>query len=94
MKLWELAARLGLEMRGTGELEIAAPAPVEAAADGMITFAASPKYAAALSSSRASAAIVTEEMANDVHCAVLISADPAYDFARVSERMRLLVRIL
>jgi UDP-3-O-[3-hydroxymyristoyl] glucosamine N-acyltransferase len=85
MKLWELASRLGLEMRGTGELEIAAPAPVEAAADGMITFAASSKYAAALSSSRASAAIVTAEMANDVHCAVLISADPAYDFARVLE---------
>jgi UDP-3-O-[3-hydroxymyristoyl] glucosamine N-acyltransferase len=85
MKLGELASRLGLELRGDGELEIAAPAPIEAAANGMITFANGPKYAAALRSSRASAAIVPKEMANDAQCAVLLSADPAFDFARVLE---------
>lgn len=85
MKLRELASRLGLELRGNGDLEIGAPAPVEAATDGTITFASSLKYAAALRSSRASAAIISKEMANEVHCAVLLSANPAYDFARVLE---------
>jgi len=85
MKLSELASRLRLELRGDGELEIGAPAPVETAADGMITFAVGPKYSAALRSSRASAAIVSKEMANDAQCAVLLSDDPAFDFARVLE---------
>src|SRR5579883_2690564 len=85
MKLSELASRLGLEMRGDGELEIVGPAPIEAAIEGTITFAVGPKYKARLRSSRASAAIVTQEMADDAECAVLLSADPAFDFARVLE---------
>ena len=36
-------------------------------------------------SSRASAAIVTNEMADNAECAVLLSDDPAFDFARVLE---------
>ena len=48
MKLGEIATKLGLELRGDGELEIAMPAPIETAAAGMITFAVGPKYAAAL----------------------------------------------
>lgn len=83
MKLRELALRVGLELRGDGELEIVAPAPVDTAMEGTITFAVSPKYSAVLRSSRASAAIVTDEMANDAECAVLVSGDPAFDFARV-----------
>ena len=85
MKLSELALRLGLELRGDGEIEITAPAPVEAAVAGTITFAVGPKYAAALRSSRASGAIVPEEMAGGAECAVLVSDDPAFDFARVLE---------
>jgi len=85
MKLSELASRLGLELHGNGELDIAAPAPIETATAGMITFAVGPKYAAALRSSRASAAIVPKEMAGDAKCAVLVSTDPAFDFARILE---------
>jgi UDP-3-O-[3-hydroxymyristoyl] glucosamine N-acyltransferase len=85
MKLSELALHLGLELRGNGELEIVAPAPVETAAAGMITFTVGPKYALALRSSRASAAIVPKEMADDAKCAVLVSNNPAFDFARVLE---------
>jgi UDP-3-O-[3-hydroxymyristoyl] glucosamine N-acyltransferase len=85
MKLSELALRLGLELRGDGELEIAAPAPIEAAGPGAITFAVGPKYSAALRSSRASAAIVAHEIAGEANCAVLVSAAPAFDFARVLE---------
>ena len=85
MKLSELASRLGLELHGDGELDIAAPAPIETATAGMITFAVGPKYTAALRSSRASAAIVPKEMAGDAKCAVLVSTDPAFDFARILE---------
>jgi UDP-3-O-[3-hydroxymyristoyl] glucosamine N-acyltransferase len=85
MKLSELALHLGLELRGDGELEIVTPAPVETAAAGMITFAVGPKYALALRSSRASAAIVPKEMAGDAKCAVLVSGNPAFDFARLLE---------
>jgi len=53
MKLKDLALRLGLELRGDGDVEIAMPAPIEAAGDGTITFAANAKYAAALRASRA-----------------------------------------
>src|SRR5689334_15484795 len=85
MKLRELALRLGLELRGNAELEIVAPAPIEAAAEGAITFAIGRQYAAALRSSRASAAIVPEELAHEAQCAVLISSAPAFDFSRVLE---------
>lgn len=83
MKLRELADRLGLEMRGDGEIEITSAAPLEHAAAGAISFAAAPKYAAALRDSGASAAIVPAEMAAEARCAVLVSANPVFDFARV-----------
>jgi UDP-3-O-[3-hydroxymyristoyl] glucosamine N-acyltransferase len=83
MKLKELALRLGLELRGDGEIEVAAPAPIEAAGAGMITFAVGPKYAAALKSSAAAAAIVPPELVPEAGCATLTSANPVFDFARV-----------
>ncbi len=85
MKLNEIAERLGLELRGDGGIEISGPAPLEAAASGTIVFVAGPKYAAALEATRAAAAIVTPELAARARCAVLLSADPAFDFARLLE---------
>jgi UDP-3-O-[3-hydroxymyristoyl] glucosamine N-acyltransferase len=85
MKLKELASRLALELRGDGEREIAAPASIETAGEGTITFAIGPKYSALLRLSRASAAIVAKDIVDDAQCAVLISSDPAFDFARVLE---------
>jgi UDP-3-O-[3-hydroxymyristoyl] glucosamine N-acyltransferase len=83
MKLREIATRLGLELRGAGEIEIAMPAPIESAGAAMITFATGPKYAAALRASGAAAAIVTAEIAADAPCPVLVSVNPTFDFARV-----------
>ncbi|HUY27640.1 MAG TPA: UDP-3-O-(3-hydroxymyristoyl)glucosamine N-acyltransferase [Candidatus Binataceae bacterium] len=86
MKLSELATRLGLELRGDGGAEVFAPAPIEAAAPGMIIFVASAKYAPILKrSGAAAAAIVAAEFAHDAKCPVLISANPYADFARVIE---------
>lgn len=85
MKLKELASRLGLELRGGGDVEITAPAPLEAAAPGAIIFVASAKYLAALRTTAAACAIVPAELAAEAPCAVLISANPYADFARVLE---------
>jgi UDP-3-O-[3-hydroxymyristoyl] glucosamine N-acyltransferase len=81
MKLNELASMLGLELRGDGSADIFAPAPVEAAAPGMIIFVAGEKYAAALQSS-VSAAITTRELAARAKCSTLISTNPYADFSR------------
>jgi UDP-3-O-[3-hydroxymyristoyl] glucosamine N-acyltransferase len=83
MKLSELASRLGLELRGDGSLEIAIPAPIEAAGPGTVTFVAAAKYLPALKAGRPSCAIVLEEFAAEAPCATLISLNPYFDFARV-----------
>ncbi|HYA34004.1 MAG TPA: UDP-3-O-(3-hydroxymyristoyl)glucosamine N-acyltransferase [Candidatus Binataceae bacterium] len=85
MKLAEIASRLGLELRGSGGIDILVPAPIEAAAPGTIVFVANEKYASALEGASASAAIVTAELAARAKCAVLVSANPYYDFSRVLE---------
>ena len=77
MKLGEIAAKLGLELRGDGAVEIAMPAPIEAAGPGMITFAVGAKYAAALRASRASCAIVPEDLVAAAPAATLLSTNPA-----------------
>ncbi|MGH8012669.1 MAG: UDP-3-O-(3-hydroxymyristoyl)glucosamine N-acyltransferase [Candidatus Binataceae bacterium] len=83
MKLGDIARNLGLELNGDGALEVAVPAPIEAAGPGAITFATGAKYTAALRASHATAAIVSRELAAAAPCATLISANPAFDFARV-----------
>jgi len=80
MKLKELAARLELEMRGDGETEIFAPAPIEAAGPGMITFVDGEKFAPHLERTTAAAAIVKREFADKARCPVLISRNPKADF--------------
>ncbi len=83
MKLKELAAKLGLELRGEGGVEIFAPAPIEAAGPGTIIFVASARFAPMLTRTTATAAIVAPEFAAGAKCPVLISANPYADFARV-----------
>jgi len=85
MKLKDLASRLGLELRGDGELEIIAPAPLEAAASGTITFLAHPKYLTLMENSTASCVITSSELAVKVNRASLISSNPYVDFARTLE---------
>ncbi len=70
-------------MRGDGEIEIALPAPIEAAGPGAITFVGSARYLPALRESSAAAAIVLEEFAAAAPCPTLISRNPYFDFARV-----------
>src|SRR5262249_16231831 len=82
MKLKELATRLELELRGDGNTEIFAPAPIEAAGPGMIVFVAAEKFVPQLQRSSASAAIVSSQFADQAKCPILISPNPYADFAR------------
>jgi len=83
VKIHDIAARLKLEFKGDGAIEILTPAPIEVAGPGMITFASGPKYAAALRASAASCAIVPLELVAEARCATIVSANPPFDFARV-----------
>ena len=85
MKLKELAGRLKLPLRGDGDLEIASPAPLEAAMPGTVIFVAAAKYLDALRTTSASCAIVPPDLAAEAPCAVMISENPYSDFARVLE---------
>ncbi len=82
MKLRELSAALGLELRGDGELEIAAAVPIEAATPGTISFVAAPRYLTMLERVAPSCLIIPAELAAEVRCARLISSNPVFDFAR------------
>jgi len=57
-KLKELAELVGGEILGDPEVDITRVAPIDAAAEGDITFVANPKYLASLASCRATAVIL------------------------------------
>jgi len=81
MKLGDLAAQLGCQLEGDGQIEVIRVATIETAGPGDITFLANAKYAAALASTRASAVIVGP----DEHCVatpLLRTRNPYLAFAR------------
>jgi UDP-3-O-[3-hydroxymyristoyl] glucosamine N-acyltransferase len=82
MKLSELAAALGLSLRGAGEEEVSAAAPIDGAGPGTVTFLSSARFVSALAQVRPAAVITTAELAPQVTGAVLLSANPQLDFAR------------
>lgn len=81
MKLSDLAAALGCELRGDGQLEITGVAGMEHASPTELTFLANPKYAHKLKHSRAGAVIVKEAVAG-LAAAQVISANPYLDHSR------------
>jgi len=87
MKLSDLAAALGCELRGDDALDISGVAGVENAAPDQLTFLANPKYTAKAKRTRAGAILVTEplpdiERTGQPALAQLVSANPYLDFAR------------
>lgn len=81
MRLRDLAAQLGCELAGDGEIEITGVAGLEQAGPGEITFLANPKYAPKVKHTRAGA-ILTGEPVRDPPIASVLSANPYLDFAR------------
>jgi UDP-3-O-[3-hydroxymyristoyl] glucosamine N-acyltransferase len=81
MKLGDLAAQLGCQLEGDGEIEITRVATIDAAGPGDITFLANTKYAAELASTRASAVIVGPDDRGSA-AALLRTPNPYLAFAR------------
>ncbi|HWZ33027.1 MAG TPA: UDP-3-O-(3-hydroxymyristoyl)glucosamine N-acyltransferase [Bryobacteraceae bacterium] len=84
MKLAELAATLGCELRGDGAIEILGVAGMEHAAASELTFLANPKYAHKVKHTRAGAVLVSEPI-DGLAAAQLISSNPDLDMARAAE---------
>jgi UDP-3-O-[3-hydroxymyristoyl] glucosamine N-acyltransferase len=84
--LGDLAARLGCRLVGDGAVEVHRVAGIDEAGPGDLTFVTSPRYAARLPSTRASAVIVDDGVA-DAPCAMLRTAEP---YVAVAEAVALL----
>ena len=84
MTLRELADRLQCRLQGDGDADIARVAAIDQAAAGDIAFVDNPRYVPHLSTTKASAVIVGEEIAvpAGARFAVLRSKQPYVDFAR------------
>ena len=81
MKLGDLAAQLGCQLEGDGEIDITRVASIDNAEPGDLTFLANSKYAAELASTRASAVIVGPDDRGSA-AALLRTSNPYLAFAR------------
>jgi UDP-3-O-[3-hydroxymyristoyl] glucosamine N-acyltransferase len=86
LKLKDLADRLNCRLVGDGEVEIRRVAGIERAEAGDVTFIAHERYLSQLAGSRASAVIVTEQVARERPRAdatsLLVTAQPYLAFAQ------------
>lgn len=81
MKLLDLAAALGCELRGDPAIEITGVAGMEHAGPQELTFLANPKYAHKVKNTRAAAILVAQPI-DGLPIASLLSSNPYLDFAR------------
>ncbi len=81
MKLGELAARLGAELRGDPDLEITGVKGIEEAGPTEITFVANPKYGGLARKTKA-AAVLVEPGFPDIQPATLRIKNPYFAFSR------------
>ncbi len=84
MRLGDLAARLGAELRGDPGVEVTAVAPLDRAGPGDVSFLSNPKYAPLLRQTRASAVIVGPDVDLEGPAA-LVTPNPYLAFARAVE---------
>ena len=82
--LCELAAKTGASVEGDGEVRVAHVATLEHAQPGDIAFLTNPRYRALLSSTRASAVIVSPDGAAMTSLPKLVSLNPYAVYARVA----------
>jgi UDP-3-O-[3-hydroxymyristoyl] glucosamine N-acyltransferase len=83
VRLGDLAAQLGCQLEGDGDVDILRVAPIENAGPGDLTFLANSKYSSQLRITGASAVIATPD-AGDAPCAVLRTKNPYLAFARAT----------
>jgi UDP-3-O-[3-hydroxymyristoyl] glucosamine N-acyltransferase len=81
MKLGDLAANLGAELRGDAELEITGVKGIEEAGPGDVTFVANPRYAGLARTTKA-AAVLVEPSFQELTTATLRIKNPYLAFSR------------
>jgi len=84
MNLQDLAAALEVKLQGDPEHSISALAPIDRANSDELSFVVSPRYAAALKTSKAGAVIVPESMSSQAPGNCLISDNPYASYAQAS----------
>lgn len=84
MKLFEVAQRLGCELRGNGETEIGGVNGIDEAGPGELTFVANKKYLAKLPATKAAAVILAAD-APAISLPSLRTANPYLAFAQALE---------
>lgn len=85
MKLAEIVDQLGGTLTGDGQIEITAVAGLGEASEGDISFLSNPKYAALVSSTKASAVIVPADWDRPAKCALLRVENSDQVFALAAE---------
>jgi UDP-3-O-[3-hydroxymyristoyl] glucosamine N-acyltransferase len=83
LRLSDLAARIGGSVRGDGGVEVRRVAAIDRAEAGDLTFVTSPRYAAQLAGSRASAVIVAPEI--ETALPSLLSSNPYLTYAQAAQ---------
>jgi UDP-3-O-[3-hydroxymyristoyl] glucosamine N-acyltransferase len=84
MRLGELVAQLGGDLRASPDIEIHRVAPLESAGKGEIAFLANPRYGARLKTCQASAVIVAPQMAEACPLPAILTSQPYLYFARLA----------
>jgi UDP-3-O-[3-hydroxymyristoyl] glucosamine N-acyltransferase len=79
--LKELAAQIGAELRGDGQMIIDSTATLDEAKQGQISFLSNPKYLKKLETTQASAVIAPPGIESS-HVSLLTTKDPYYAFSR------------
>jgi UDP-3-O-[3-hydroxymyristoyl] glucosamine N-acyltransferase len=85
VRLDELVARFGGELRGNGAVVLSGIATLAAAGGGDLSFLANPKYRGQLAGCRAGAVVVAPEMADQCPVAAIVTPQPYLYFARVAQ---------
>ncbi|MGH9666606.1 MAG: UDP-3-O-(3-hydroxymyristoyl)glucosamine N-acyltransferase, partial [Bryobacteraceae bacterium] len=87
MRVRELAAWLGAEFEGNGELEIRGVAPLQSAGPGELSFVSSRKAALLARNSQAACLVAPSEYVNDDDRTLIRAADPRGATARIIARL-------
>ena len=85
ISLAELAQRLGVELRGDGNVLITGMSTLGSAQPGQVSFLSNPQYRSQLQGTRASAVIIHPDLAGECPVACLVSGNPYLVYARASQ---------
>ena len=84
MTLGEIAVRYGLELLGDPGLAVDGVAPLAGAGPGQISFCTGTRYRKQLAATRASAVVISRELAAECPVAALVSPRPYASYARIA----------